>query len=199
MRWIIPACCLLAVVLGGTVGAEEQKPAEPSEEAQMMEAWARASSPGAEHEMLAKMAGEWNVKARFWMEPGAEPLESTGVASRTMMLDGRVLSETFEGEFMGMPFSGHGMTGFDNQSQRWWGTWNDTMSTGLMLSHGQCNDAMTRCMFLSETVDPMTGKIAYNKSVMTSVSDDRETFVTWTIGPDGEEHKTMELLYTRKK
>ena len=63
-------------------------------------------------------------------------MEDTGPATRTMTLGGRVLVEEVSGSMMGMPFTGHGMMGFDNVSGKYWSTWNDSMSTGIMMSEG---------------------------------------------------------------
>ena len=63
-----------------------------------------------------------------------------------MALDGRVMVEQFEGTMMGAPFKGHGMSGYDNVTGKYWSTWNDSMSTGLMVSTGTC-DAQNACTF----------------------------------------------------
>lgn len=164
----------------------------------MMEAFAKAATPGDAHKHLAMQSGEWNVKAKFWMEPG-EPMLSEGTSTRTMMLGGRVLGESFEGEFMGMPFVGHGMTGYDNVTGQYWSTWNDTMSTGLMKMDGQCTESGDKCTWLGANIDPMTGRMMYTKGVSTRHSRDRETFESYVIGPDGKEFRMMELVYTRNK
>ena len=189
----------MMLLICATVAVAQEKPAEMSaEEMAMMEAFAKAATPGDQHKHLAKMAGEWNVKAKFWMEPG-DPMQSEGTASRSMMLDGRVLAESFKGEFMGMPFAGHGMTGYDNVTGLYWSTWNDTMSTGLMKMEGQCTDSGDKCTWIGSNLDPMTGKMMFSKGVSTTQSSDREVFESFVIGPDGKEFKTMELVYTRKK
>ncbi len=72
-----------------------------------------------------------------------------------MMLDGRVMSEDFKGSMMGMPFTGHGMHGYDNVTGKHWSTWNDSMSTGLMVSEGTC-DAKGACTFTGSWNDPIT-------------------------------------------
>ena len=56
-----------------------------------------------------------------------------------MGLDGRVLIEEVTSSMMGMPFTGHGMTGYDNVTGKYWSTWTDSMSTGLMVSEGTCD------------------------------------------------------------
>src|SRR6266436_3027817 len=55
---------------------------------------------------------------------------------------------------MGAPFTGHGMTGFDNVTGKYWSTWNDSMSTGVMLSEGTC-DAQKVCTFTGTWNDPI--------------------------------------------
>ena len=40
---------------------------------------------------------------------------------------------------MGIPYRGHGMTGFDNVTDKYWSTWNDSMSTGIMVTEGTCD------------------------------------------------------------
>jgi len=63
-------------------------------------------------------------------------MEETGTATRSMTLDGRVLVEDVSSSMMGSPFTGHGMMGYDNVTGKYWSTWNDSMSTGLMVSEG---------------------------------------------------------------
>lgn len=196
MKRLLVAVC--ALILSMPAWGQEE-PAEMSEEQEMMANWMEAAAPGPEHEMLASMTGDWEVKAMIWMAPDAEPMETSGHAEREMILDGRVLVERYEGDFMGMKFVGQGMTGYDNLTDSWWGTWSDTFSTSVMVSHGQCTEKMDTCTFISEGPDPMTGKMTYMKSVMKVVGKDKEIMEGYTIGPDGKEIKTMELVYTRKK
>ena len=51
-----------------------------------------------------------------------------GTATRSMILDGRVMVEKAESKMYGQPFTGHGMQGYDNVTGKHWGTWNDSMS-----------------------------------------------------------------------
>jgi hypothetical protein len=46
---------------------------------------------------------------------------------------------------MGMPFEGLGYTGYDNVKKQYFGTWIDSMSTGIMTSsrHGRLGNTMT--------------------------------------------------------
>lgn len=85
----------------------------PSEE-EMMKRWMEVASPKAEHEMLAKTAGEWDCVTKFWMAPDAPAQEGKGSCKCAVVNGGRAVSDLFKGDMMGMPFEGAGMTGYDN-------------------------------------------------------------------------------------
>ena len=130
------------------VAQQTQKPPEmtPEQKAEM-EAYMKAGTPGAPHKVLASTAGSYDLKIKHWQQPGAPAMEETGTATRAVALDGRVLVEEFKSSMMGMPYTGHGMTGFDNVTGKYWSTWSDSMSTGLMVSEGTCDDQGKACTF----------------------------------------------------
>ena len=103
---------------------------------------------------MAAKAGTYDAKVKSWHEPGKPPMEESATATRTMALDGRVMVEDFKGSMMGMPFTGHGMRGYDNVSGKHWSTWMDSMSTGLMVSEGTCDDK-DACSFKGSWNDPV--------------------------------------------
>jgi hypothetical protein len=98
---------------------------------------------------------------------------------------------------MGMPFSGQGMHGFDNVTGKHWGIWMDSMSTGMMVSEGSCDDKGT-CSFTGSWNDPI--KKTPIKARMTSrwTSPTVEVFEMYAPGKDGKEMKMMEITYTKK-
>jgi hypothetical protein len=175
-----------------------QKPEMSAQEKAMMDAMMKAGTPGPQHQWLASKAGSWTFAGKFWMSPEKPPMESTGTVERTAMWDGRVLAETVKSEMMGMPFEGHGMSGYDNVKKEFWGTWNDNMSTGLMVSSGTCDDK-GNCTFKSTYTDPMTGESRESRMTSRSEGSDKEVMEAFDKGPDGKEYKSMELVYTRKK
>lgn len=168
----------------------------PEQKAEM-EVYMKAGAPGPEHKRLASTAGTYDVKMKNWHEPGGPATEETGTATRTMALDGRVLVEQFQGKMMGSPFTGHGMTGYDNVTGKYWSTWNDSMSTGLMVSEGTC-DAQMACTFTGSWNDAI--KKAPVKTRMTTRWTNPTTEVFEMYGPDkkGAEMKMMEITYTKK-
>src|SRR5262249_20799651 len=136
----------------------------PEQQAQM-DIYMKAAAPGPEHQMLASSAGQYDLTIKSWEEAGKPPTEDKGTATRAMMLDGRVLAEDVHSTMGGMPFEGHGMTGFDNVSRKYWGTWMDNMGTGVMVLDGTC-DMKKSCTFTGSFNDPV--KKAPVKSRMTT-------------------------------
>jgi len=180
--------------------APQDKPAQMSaEEKAMMEAWAKAATPGKQHQWLAGKAGKWEFSGKFWTDPQKPPTASTGTAERSLMLGGRVLGEKVVSPgFMGQTFEGYGLTGYDNVAEEFWGTWNDTMGTGVMISKGKCDDKGA-CAFTAEFVDAVTRKTKTSRMASRDEGPDKEVHEFWDQGPDGKEFKSMELVYTRKK
>jgi len=195
-------CIALAFAIPALVHAADAKPAAKppemsAEQKAMMEAYMKAGTPGTQHAAMAKRAGDYELTITSWDAPGAPPVTDTGKASRKMVLDGRVMVEMMEGTNHGQPFSGHGMQGYDNVSGRYWGTWNDSMSTGVMVSDGECDDK-DACSFTGSWNDPISKQktTAHMKSHWTDAST--EVFEMNAPGPDGKEFKMMEITYKKK-
>jgi hypothetical protein len=175
---------------------EGEKPAAgPSQEE--MEAWMKYMTPGEQHKKMAAMDGEWTVASKMWMDPKAPPTDGTGTAKFRMILGGRYQVQEYSGNFMGMPFDGMGISGFDNASKEHVSCWIDSMSTGMMASKGT-EDASGKVTLNGEFVNP-TGQVEKMRMVMVHVDKDNfrlEAFVKSPKSP--EEVKCMELNYTRK-
>lgn len=190
---VLAAPPLLAQEPAPEAAAPEMTPEQAAE----MAAWQKAGTPGPEHEKLASMAGDWSIEVRMWMEPGAEPIVLPSTAHREMILGGRVLVEEVEGEFMGAPFAGHAMSGYDNVTGKWWGTWVDNQSTGVMVSEGTWDAEGKVGTYRMSHVDPTTGEVAETKGITRILSADHEVHEMWEER-DGESFKSMELEYRRK-
>jgi len=97
----------------------------------------------------------------------------------------------------GQPFTGRGMSGYDNVTGKYWSTWNDSMSTGIMLSEGDC-DADGACAFTGSWNDPVSKEKINARMTTRWTSPAVEVFEMYAPGPDGKESKMMEITYTRK-
>ena len=152
----------------------------------------------AEIDPLAATAGTYDLRITSWHEPGGPAVEDTGTATRAMVLGGRVLVEEVESSMMGMPFTGRGTTGFDNVSGKYWATWNDSMSTGIMVSEGTCDTANKTCSFTGSWNDALKKGPVTARMTTRWTSPTTEVFELYGPGKDGKEMKMMEILYTKK-
>ena len=199
IRTLVTALALAAALPAAAQDAKPQ-PGQPKmspEEAAMMEAYQKAGATGAQHAAMARTAGTYDLKIRSWSKPDAPPMEETGTATRRMILEGRVMAEDMQSKMMGQPFTGHGMQGHDNVSGKWWSTWNDSMSTGLMVSEGTCDDSGA-CTFTGSWNDPVTKGKTTARMTTRWTSPNVEIFEMYAPGPDGKEMKMMEITYTKR-
>jgi hypothetical protein len=192
MARLVLAAALLAATF---VPAAE---AQSADSAAMMQAWQAYMTPGAEHQRLASMAGNWTWNSTFWMAPGAPGEKSEGTMTAQPIMDGRYLVEEWKGNVMGGPFEGRAVSGYDNAKKQHFSVWVDNMGTGMMTSWGGY-DASGETMTMSGTFfDPMSGKEQTSRSVMRHVDDNHFIMEMFGPGPDGQEFKTMELHAFRK-
>lgn len=195
--WSVLAC-VVAVPLLAESHSEQKAPQMSEEEMKMMAAWEAAAKPGEPHQHLAATAGKWDADVTVWMKPGDEPMKSKGTSQREMTMGGRILVDSFKGTMMGQPFTGHGMIGYDNVLGKYWSTWNDDMSTGIMLSWGECDEKTHSCTFTGDMVDPMTKQKMTVRQVVRHEGPDKEVFEMYQPH-EGKEYKMMEIVYTRAK
>jgi hypothetical protein len=113
------------------------------------------------------------------------------------MLDGRYVHSVWKGDFMGMPFEGHGMDGYDNVAKTFVGTWIDNMGTGIMYSTGSCDDSTNICTFIGDSFDPMSGQKMTFKSVSSWSDDNTYKLEMFAKNPSGET-RVMEIVAKRK-
>lgn len=200
-RRLLAATAVVAVAAALPASAQTEEhaghPEMSAEHAAAMEAWRTSMTPGAPHEQLARWAGDWKMTVTMWMEPGAEPMVSEAKATRTMIFGGRHLLEEVEGTFMGEPFLGRGLTGYDNVTGKYFSTWVDNMSTGLMASEGSWDEEQDALVMEGTYSDAMTGGKKPFRAILRSLPEGREVYQQWET-VDGQDFKTMEIVSVRQ-
>ncbi len=188
------AALALGLALAGPAAAQEPQQ-EYSSADELMAAYMKAGTPGEAHALLARMSGTWDVEVKSWMDPSGQPEIVHGIAQISMGMDGRFSIEKVEGNFMGMPFQGTGVTGYNNVTGEYQSVWFDNMSTALYTYTGSADgDKIT---LTGEHKDPVTGEKVKQRSVLTLIGNDQMHVDNYeTRG--GTEAKNMELHYTRK-
>ncbi len=189
---------IVAALLAVPAFAQEgEMPQMTPEQQAEMEAYMKAGALGPQHELMAKHAGTFDVAVKSWMDPAAPPMESKAVAIRTLHMGGRVMHEEFQGDMMGTPFTGLSRSGYDNVSGKYWSTWTDSMSTGIMVAEGECDETQS-CTYVGTHNDPVKGGQVTSRYVAKWTSPDKQDFAMYGPGRDGNEVKMMEMVYTRR-
>lgn len=196
---VLTLVCLFALPVLAADPPQGGKMPSPEDMQKMMAEYAKYANPGKAHEVLAKMAGEWNANGKFWMGPGAPVMEGTpGTQSSEMILGGRYLHSVHKGMMMGQPFEGISYLGYDNFKQVYCMSWVDNMGTGMLTATGKL-DADGKSLTLTGKMDePVTGEKDKDvKYVYRFVDDKTVVFEMWDMLP-GSPFKSMEMTYTRK-
>jgi hypothetical protein len=164
-----------------------------------MQAMMAAGTPGEMHKRLAQDVGTWQCKTQMWMQPNAEPMESVGTSVVKPILDGRYVQVEMNGDMPGMgPYTGLGVYGFDNVSQKFVSTWIDNHGTGIMVGTGELSDDGKTLTWEFTGNCPLTKQPMVMKEVETVTGPNSK--VLEMFGPDpksGEVFKHMRIEMTR--
>jgi hypothetical protein len=163
----------------------------------IMEAWARASAPGAGHEALEPTIGVWRAKTTVWFGDGP-PNVTGGRVEKKWSLDGRFVEMRYEGD----PgphgvFRGVGLLGYNNIAKRYESIWIDVMSTAMLFQTGQYDAAKKALSIVGEQHESITGGTVRVRSVTTIRSKNEHVMENYVTGPDRREHRTLEVVQTR--
>jgi hypothetical protein len=177
-------------------------------EAEMMKQMMELSKMNENHKLLSSLDGNWTYTIKMWMnpDPSAKPQESKGTATRKSVMGGRYVMMDVSGKFQ-MPgedgkmkevqFKGMGLEGYDNVKKKFVGSWIDNMGTGIMFSEGDY-DAATKTFTYTSEMEPMPGMKSQVREVL-KMTDTNHMMLEWYENQGGQEKKTMEIAYTRKK
>jgi hypothetical protein len=196
LRYILFACLCLVVTASLAI-AKEKKPAQMDPQA-MMELWKKLATPGEPHKQLGSLAGSWATTTKEWMEPGKPPMESTGTAEMKMLLDGRFLYQEYNSQMMGQPFSGIGITAYDNLRKRYVSAWIDSMGTGIFMMEGTASADGKTITLKGSHPEPGGGQMTH-RAIWKIVDSNTQTFDMFGAHRGGKEMKMMEIIYTRKQ
>ena len=160
------------------------------------------------HKLLTSLDGNWDYNIKFWMnpDPNAKPQESKGTAVRKSIMGGRFAVMDVNGK-MQMPgengkmkdvmFKGMGIEGYDNVKKKFVASWIDNMGTGIEFSEGEYDPATTTLTYRADIEMP-PGTTTKVREVI-KLTDKDHMMLEWYENKGGQEKKTMEISYTRKK
>ena len=102
-----------------------------------------------------------------------------------------------DGKKKEMTFKGMGVEGYDNVKKKFVGSWVDNMGTGIMMSEGDYDPATKTFTYTGE-IEMIPGMKQKIREVLKITDKDHHIF-EWYEDRAGQEAKTMEISYTRKK
>jgi len=155
--------------------------------------------PGKQHDALKQMEGTWDAVARFAAGPGKPMAESKGVETATLSLGGFWLIYDYKGERNGQPFTGRGSLGYDQQRQKYVGTWIDSSKSGLLLSEGTADEQGKVFTMIVQGYGDAEGRAIAIKQVMEIKDRDSRKLTLVSPSPDGKDVPVGTIEYTRRK
>ena len=195
---LITLTSLCLVMSASLVVAKEKKQHKDMNPEAMMEVYTKLATPGEPHQQLAALAGSWTTKSKEWMEPGKPPMESTGSAEMKRLLDGRFLHQEYTGDMMGKPYTGMGITGYDNLRKRYVSTWIDSMGTGIFTMEGTASADGKTITMKGQHAEPGGGMMNH-RAVWKLVDANTQIFEMYGVHKGKKEMKMLEITYTRKQ
>lgn len=193
MKYLLVLSLFLFSSVNLLIAQDEEMGMDP----EMMKAWQEYMTPGAMHDLLAKSVGEQKTEIKSWMDPNMPPTVTEGKSVCESMLGGRFFHSKETANFMGMPFEGSAITGYDNATKKFFSYWVDNMSTGGMVLEGSYDEA-TKTFTYAGSGMSFTG--AYKVREIIQYINDDETMFTMYMEEGGKpEMKMMEIKYTRIK
>jgi hypothetical protein len=191
--------CGVLLMSGLVFAADKEKEKTTGKDAKAtaeMEAWMKAATPGEQHKNLSFFVGDWKTQNTMWME-GSET-KTEGTAHMEWAMDGRYVISKHSGNFMGMPFQGMVIDGYDNINSKYFSIWIDNMSTSYMTSDGTASADGKTITYKGSMKDPL-GKTVHHRMVSTVTGPDSFKFEMFMSPDNAKEEKAMEILYTRVK
>lgn len=152
--------------------------------------------PTAEHNRLRELAGVWKVTSSFYMDPNPATPPMIAEAQETIESFGNFwIRGVYESDFMGQPFQGQTMLGYDPEKKEYVSTWLDTMSPTFF--HFRGNFKGDTLEMKGRAFDCMSKMEANYRTTEVHKSPDERVFEMFMELPDGTEFKMMSHVYTR--
>lgn len=199
MKLPVILCAALLPLFASCASGKKAPEAAPMSEQEMTDKWMAFARPGPEHKVLDAKVGRWSIKIEHYMAPDAPPMQSEGTSEAKWAMDGRYLIDNVSSSMMGMPFTGMGITGYDNLHQKYVFCWIDNMGTGLTVGDGRWDAATKTLTSTMQTPDPVRGGMSTMRMVERWTGPDSFNVEFWGIGMDGKDGKQMEMRYSRAR
>lgn len=155
--------------------------------------------PGLEHARLKPFEGTFRATVKLWMGPG-DPMVQHGTMVNSLQLGGLYLFQDYTGDPSPGPFPaflGKGYWGYNTFSKKYEGFWIDNASTMMQLEKGDVDASGKIWTMKSAFEHPQSGQTMTKRSVIRLIDRDHNDMTTYMAGPDGNEFRSMEIIFVR--
>lgn len=199
---------IAAILLLPAILPAQQKPSAPGQTQanaptisadlqKQMEEQRKASQPGPEHLNLMRLEGDYKTKEMFYLPGAAEPMESDGVASLRSEMGGRFIVEHNHGGYLGEPYSGLRIYGYNNGTKHYEGVWTWTGSTAIMPLVGDSKDGGRTIQYAATSYDDSSGQLRRMNVTLQMLDTDHFQVELRSTMPDGSPGPRLVSLYSR--
>jgi hypothetical protein len=182
---------------GSLILAQQQASSTPSSPKQDANAAPSSSATSPEIDVLKKWVGNWEATIE---STGRDGKLVTNAAKATVKLSGgRWLVSDFDGTFLGGPFIGHEVLGYDPVAKKYVLNWVDSMATSFSSGEGLYNPQSKTLTLTVSGRDDATGKMATWRQVDIWKDADHHDWTLRALSPkDAKEHIQMTIRYRRQ-
>ena len=148
--------------------------------------------PSAQHALLDRKVGSWDATMSMMGMENAARFECRKLGELWTIGD-------YTGEFMGTPFAGNEVWGYDPAKKKYVSTWVDAWSDRIMLFEGDYDEKTSTLAMWTEGKDIATGETIRERHDTKFVDADTWVFTMNHPGPDGKYAPVMTITYRRRK
>ena len=153
-----------------------------------------------EYKLLKQEEGNWTATIKLFYGPTG-PYDQPQVATAeetNQMIGPFFLTSDFKANFGGVPFTGHGVFGYDKAAKKYTGMWVDSFAATPTKMLGTYDEA-TKTITYETTAMGMSGPTKGKNVVVYKDADSRQMTMYMQLPEQEEMTKMMELEYVRKK
>ena len=156
------------------------------------------------HKMLSKLAGEWILEYKLWINPNNEPEEGSGTADAELILGGRFLQINMDYSIYEKEFTSEHIFGYDTNVKRFILFSIDEFGTDAIFEYGEFDVDVESIVFTgrdSISINPSTLEKNYQYKIELNIPTEEEVnqfgFNTYFLDPEGKWKPLMETSFTK--
>lgn len=190
-------CGAILLTSATTLGARRAR--NSAETAEQIGGQRSAGPNDAEHQSLAKLAGEYDRVIKFLGQQGAMAQPSSGTCAFSVELGGRFIVEKSHDVVFGRPVEGLRIYGYNDTTKEYEMARMYTMSNSITLMKGTSSDGGKTIDYVGEGAGMGAGGAAPLRAKFERVDDDQFSVTMSTTDANGKDMPFQETIYTRKK